>query len=115
MSYDKVLVGSNGEEYPYSELLENESYQYCLSINWDGKSGELVIINSGAHIEFDIDGSWLIFKVSPESIFPKATKLSENELVRYMSVLEENILSATLHSKAEMNYKYQKYLQTKNL
>ncbi|MBA6262712.1 hypothetical protein [Colwellia sp. Bg11-12] len=71
MSYDKLLVESNGEEYPYSELLENERYQYFISITWDDKDGELVVLNTGAHIEFDVDGSWLIFKVAPESIFQK--------------------------------------------
>jgi hypothetical protein len=115
MSYDKLMVSENGEEHPYSESLENGRYQYFISVMWDDKDGELVVINTGAHIEFDIDGSWLVFKVPPESLFPKAVKLSELELLRYMSVLEENIPSATSHSKEEMDSKYQQFLKSKKL
>jgi hypothetical protein len=86
-----------------------------ISVLWDDKDGELVIINTGAHIEFDIDGSWLVFKVPPEGLFPKEVKLSELQLLRYMSVLEQNILSATYHSKEEMDSKYQKFLKSKKL
>jgi hypothetical protein len=32
-----------------------------------------------------------------------------------MSVLEQNILSATYHSKEEMDSKYQKFLKSKKL
>ena len=48
MSYDKLLVGSNGEEFPYSESFDEDTYHYLISIVWDDRDGELSVLNNGA-------------------------------------------------------------------
>ncbi len=32
MAYDKTLIAENGEEFPYSESFDNETYYYHISI-----------------------------------------------------------------------------------
>ena len=53
MSYDKVITNENGEEFPYSESFDSESYYYKISIVLDDRDGELLISKWGSHIEFD--------------------------------------------------------------
>ncbi len=78
---------------------------------WGDRDGELVILKFGSHIEFDDDGSWLDFNVSPEEIFPNHNKLSESEIFKYMSILSERESEATVYTKKEMELNHQKFLK----
>ena len=115
MSYDKLLVGRNGEEFPYSESFDEDTYHYQISVVWDDRDGELSILDNGAHIEFDDDGSWLDFNFAPKNLFPDNKKLSEDEILQLLVALAENEENATTYSKAEIDKKYEKYLESKKL
>jgi len=112
MEYAKTLIDEEtGEEYPYNESFENESYFYEISVQYGDKDGELNILKAGSHIEFD-DGSWLDFDIAPERLFPQKDKLEESDLLKIMNFLFENIDKATLLSKKEMDAIYNKYLKS---
>lgn len=115
MSYDKLLVGSNGEEFPYSESFDEDTYHYLISIVWGDRDGELSVLNNGAHIEFDDDGSWLDFNFAPKSIFPGKAKLTDGEMLQLLVALSENEGNATTYSKEAIDKKYKKYLGSKKL
>ncbi|MBU3947274.1 MAG: hypothetical protein KJ826_03520 [Proteobacteria bacterium] len=113
MAYDKILIAEDGEEFPYSEYLDSGGYHYRISIVWNERDGELVVLNEGAHIVFDDDESWLDFNIAPKYIFPGNTKLSEHELIEFMSVLSRNEDKAVSYSKEKIESAYRKYLQEK--
>jgi hypothetical protein len=115
MSYDKLLVGSNGEEFPYSESFDEDTYHYLISIVWDDRDGELSVLNNGSHIEFDDDGSWLDFNFSPKSIFPGKAKLTNEEMLQLLVALSENEGNAATYSKEAIDKKYKNYLESKKL
>jgi len=115
MSYDKLLVGSNCEEFPYSESFDEDTYHYLISIVWDDRDGELSVLNNGAHIEFDDDGSWLDFNFSPKSMFPGKAKLTNEEILQLLVALSENEENATTYSKEAIDKKYKSYLESKKL
>jgi len=115
MSYDKLLVGSNGEEFPYSESFDEDTYHYLISIVWDDRDGELSVLNNGAHIEFDDDGSWLDFNFSPKSMFPGKAKLTNEEMLQLLVALSENEGNAATYSKEAIDKKYKNYFESKKL
>jgi hypothetical protein len=115
MSYDKLLVGNSGEEFPYSESFDEDTYHYLISIVWDDRDGELSVLNNGAHIEFDDDGSWLDFNFVPESIFPGKAKLTENDMLKLLDALADNEDKSTTYTKDTIDKKYKKYLESKKL
>ena len=43
MTYDKIIVSENGEEFPYSESFDENSYYYKASIVLNDRDGELFI------------------------------------------------------------------------
>ncbi len=40
MSYDKVIVSPSGAEFPYSDLSDEESYYYEISVVFKTKQGQ---------------------------------------------------------------------------
>ena len=114
MTYNKILIDNDGEEYPYSESFDDESYYYQISIVYDGRDGELNILKPGIHIVFDDDESWLDFNVAPEEIFPNKSKLTEIDLLKLISILETSKSKLKTYSKKEMDEYYKKFLQEKN-
>ncbi len=117
MSYDKTLIDHDGEEFPYSESIDDNGYYYRISILLDGKDGELNILNAGSHIEFD-DGTWLDFNVAPEDLFLNQDKLSEDDLINLMGFLCSDKIKhrRKLYSKEEVGQiyvHYNKYLNSK--
>jgi len=44
MPYDKVIVSPSGAEFPYSDLSDEESYYYEISVVFDDRDGELRIL-----------------------------------------------------------------------
>ena len=118
MNYDKTLIDSTGEEFPYSESIGSDGYYYKISIVFDDKDGELHILNPGTHIEFD-DGSMLDFNIAPEKLFPNQDQLSEDDLIRLMGFLcsdkTEKIRVLYSKEKVEQIYgQYQDHLKTKS-
>ncbi|WP_064608934.1 hypothetical protein [Photobacterium sp. J15] len=111
MSYDKVLVDLNGEEFPYSESFDSETYYYAISVVFDNRDGELLILRWGAHLIFDDDLSWLDFNLSPEEIFPARNQLSKSEILEFMQLCLENESNAKLYTKKEMDVQYQRFLK----
>lgn len=89
MAYDKVLIDSNGEEYPYSELINDDGYHYRISVVFQGKDGELSIIDDGIDLLFD-DGTWLDFNIVPKKLFPSQSSLSEEDLKNLIGLLESD-------------------------
>ena len=112
MSYDKIIVGENGEEFPYSESFDDESYYYEISIVLDGRDGELFISKWGSHIAFDDDDSWLDFKIAPEDFFPNQKKLTHGNILSYMYTLLEIESEGRVTPKEEIEKHYQRYLKS---
>jgi hypothetical protein len=113
MAYEKTLIDTNGEEYPYCVSFDGESYFYKISVVWKNRDGELNILNEGSHIEFDDDGSWLDFDIVPEKIFPNKDKLSETDLLLFIKMLESPEKKMKVIIKEKIEASYQKYLKTK--
>ncbi|MGK2232609.1 MAG: hypothetical protein ACI92O_001796 [Colwellia sp.] len=113
MSYDKVITNENGEEFPYSESFDSESYYYKISIVLDDRDGELLISKWGSHIEFD-DGSWLDYKIAPNELFPKQRKLTLDNILFYMQTILERESEAKLLTKQEVEKHYKNYLKQLN-
>jgi hypothetical protein len=111
MSYDKVLVSENGEEFPYSESSDEESYYYEISIVFDDRDGELFISRWGSHIAFDDDGSWLDFKISPDDFFPNQKALSHSNILSYMETLLIRESEGKLLSREDVEKLHQRYLK----
>ena len=86
MSYDKILIDEDGQEYPYSKTSDDNGYQYRISIVFDEKEGELSIINEGMDIQFD-DGSMLDFNIAPGHIFKDKQDLEVVDVVRLMNFM----------------------------
>ena len=76
MKYTKTFVAEDGEEFPYSEKIDEGGYAYWISVVIDSRNAELFICNWGAHIEFDDDRSWLDFSIAPELMFPGRNRLA---------------------------------------
>jgi len=110
MKYEKMLIDQDGEEYPYSESIDENEYHYRISIVFEEKDGELHVMNSGCHIQFD-DGTWLVFNIDPERLFVDQDKLSEADLLRLMHFLEHDKVRrlSVLYSKEEIEKFYAKY------
>jgi len=103
MAYDKILVSEHGEEFPYSEFSDGESYYYQISIIFDDRDGELFVSKWGSHIAFDDDGSWLDFKIAPSTLFPECQKLSHEHLLSYMQILSERESEGKIISREEVD------------
>ena len=113
MAYKLTLISSDGEEYPYSEDLDGDSYYYKVSIMLDERDGELQIMNEGVHVEFD-DGEWMDFSVPPpEKLFPGQSHLSEDDLFKLIGFLTSDKVETKLYSEGEITKMYDKY-KTKN-
>ncbi|WP_154186062.1 hypothetical protein [Vibrio vulnificus] len=56
MAYDQVMIDEDGEEYPFSSSIDEDGYLYRVSVVFDDRDGEWIILNLGSHIEFDDDG-----------------------------------------------------------
>lgn len=111
MAYDKTLIDKDGDEYPYSESIDEDGYYYQISIIWQDRDGELVILKEGAHLEFDDDGSWLDFNITPEDLFPKAVKLNDKMLLELLTAFVQNKSNARLYSKEQVESGYAKFLE----
>jgi len=114
MSYDKVLISESGEEFPYLESFDEDSYYYQISIVFDDKDGELFISKWGSHIAFDDDENWLDFKIAPEDFFPNQNKLSHENILSYMGVLLERESEGRVLVKEEIEKHYQNFLKSKS-
>ena len=92
MEYDLELIDADGDVFPYCEKLDEHGYYYRISIILGDLDGELQIMNTGAHVEFD-KGGWLDFKVpAPDEIFKGKTSLSQNDLLHFINLLlNENV------------------------
>lgn len=112
MSYDKIIVSENGEEFPYSESFDDESYYYKVSIVFDARDGELFISKWGSHIAFDDDESWLDFNIAPNDFFPNQKELTHDNILSYMNILLEKENEGRVISKDEIEKHYQRYLKT---
>ncbi|QBG34861.1 hypothetical protein [Litorilituus sediminis] len=112
MSYDKIIVNGNGGEFPYSESFDDESYYYEISIVWDDRDGELFISKWGSHIAFDDDHSWLDFKIAPNDLFPNQKELTHDNILSYMSTLQERESEGKIILKEEVEKYYQRYLKS---
>ena len=113
MPYDKTLIDESGEQFPYSESLDSGTYYYRISVVWDERDGELQVMQEGAHIEFDDDGSWLAFDVAPEILFPEQDGLSEGDLLSLLGFLASREQHARTVSAGELEAAYQVFLKQK--
>jgi hypothetical protein len=66
-------------------------------------------LKSGAHVEFDDDGSWLDFNFSPETLFPNQTQLSERDISRLLTKLASIEKEATVYTKEQIQNSHLKY------
>ena len=114
MSYDKTITNGNGEEFPYSESFDSESYYYRVSIVLDDRDGELFISKWGSHLEFDDDGSWLDFKIAPNEFFPRQKKLTHDNILFYMQTILEREREAKRLTRQEIEKHYKSYLNQHN-
>jgi len=112
MSYDKIIVSENGEEFPYSESFDDDSYYYEVSIVLDDRDGELFISKWGSHIEFDDDGSWLDFKIAPNEFFPNQKELTHENILSYMVTLLDRESEGTVLTKEEVEKHYQRFVRS---
>jgi len=112
MSYDKIIVSENGQEFPYSESFDDESYCYEVSIVLGDRDGELFISKWGSHIEFDDDGSWLDFKISPNEFFPNQKELTHENILSYMGILLDRESEGKALSKEAVEKHYQRFLKS---
>jgi hypothetical protein len=112
MSYDKVIVSENGEEFPYSESFDDESYYYEISIILNDRDGELYITKWGSHIAFDDDQSWLDFSIAPEDFFPNQRELTHENILNYMGTLLERKSEGRVIPKSELDLHYQRFLKS---
>ena len=110
MEYDKTLTSSDGEEFPYYSSSNNNEYHYGISVVWDERDGELVVMNEGVHLSFDDDNSWLRFPIQPSKLFPNQASLTKQDLIQLLQFLPEVTDQATLHTEKEIKEDYQKYL-----
>ena len=113
MPYEKLLIDSEGEEFPYSEELSNDGYYYRISVIYDDTDGELQISTAGSYLFLD-SGGFIDFNVSPESIYPGRDSLNEPELLEFMQYLYANQAKAIPYSKDEQQLIYEKYLLSRN-
>lgn len=111
MAYDQVMIDEDGEEYPFSSSIDEDGYLYRVSVVFDDRDGEWIILNLGSHIEFDDDGSWLDFNIAPEDMFPSKDKLQDVEILEFMHHCSCNMENAKTYTKDEMMVLYQKYKQ----
>ncbi len=114
MSYDKILVSGNGEEFPYSESFDEESYYYQISIALGDRDGELFISRWGSHIIFDDDESWLDFKIPPDDYFPNQRELSHANILTYMETILERESEGRVILKEEVEEHYQRFLKSES-
>ena len=112
MSYDKIIVSENGDEFPYSESFDEESYYYEISVVLDDRDGELFISKWGSHIAFDDDDSWLDFKIAPKDLFPNQKELTHYNILSYMNILLERESEGRIIPKEEIEKHYQRYLKS---
>lgn len=112
MSYDKVIVSENGEEFPYSESFDEDPYYYEVSIVLDDRDGELFISKWGSHIAFDDDGSWLDFKIAPNEFFPNQEKLTHENILSYMFILLDRESEGKVLSKDEVEKDCKRFLKS---
>ena len=112
MSYDKVIVSLCGEEFPYSDLSDDYSYYYEISICFDERDAVLFISKWGSHIEFDDDGSWLDYKIAPDDFFPNQQQLSHSNILAYMEILLSRESEGKLLTRADVEDSYQRYLKS---
>lgn len=114
MRYNKLLIDPNGEEFPYTESLDDAGekleYHYQVSVIWQNRDAQLNINRYGVHLAFDDDGSWLDFHTVPEKLFPKQHKLSEQDLLTLITKLETTI-KTTLYTKEQIDVSHQQYLK----
>ena len=113
MGYDKSFFDDDGEEYPYSVSFENGKYMYLISVVWNDRDAELVIQNSGSHLIFDDDGSWAVYRLPAEKIFPGKNKLSHDALLFYMGLLDKYSDRARIYTKDEIDISYEKFCDIK--
>ena len=112
MSYDKIIVSESGDEFPYSESFDDESYYYEISIVLDDRDGELFISKWGSHIAFDDDESWLDFNIAPKDFFPNQKELTHDNILSYMNILLERESEGRIIPKEEVEKHYQRYLKS---
>jgi hypothetical protein len=110
MAYDKVLIDSDGEEYPYSELITDDGYQYRISVVFRDKEGELSVIADGIDLRFD-DGTWLDFNIAPKKLFPGQYSLSEEDLKNLIGLLgsDQGKQKLKIYSKEQFKQIYTAY------
>ena len=112
MSYDKIIVSESGEEFPYSESFDEESYYYQISIVFDDRDGELFISKWGSHIAFDDDDSWLDFKIAPNDFFLNQNELTHANILNYMGILLERESEGLVMHKDEIEKHHQRFLKS---
>jgi hypothetical protein len=110
MKYEKTLIDNDGEEFPYSESFDDESYFYYISVIWNDRDCELNVLKDGTNLIFFDDGSWLDSNIVPEKIFPDKNKLTESDLLKLINILETEDIKTKLYTKKEMDLYYQKFL-----
>jgi hypothetical protein len=111
MSYDKVIVSPGGAEFPYSDLSDDESYYYEISVVFDDRDGELFISKWGSHIAFDDDGSWLDFKIAPDDFFPNQKALSHSNILSYMETILTRESEGKLLTREDVEKLHKMYLK----
>ena len=111
MSYDKVIVSPSGAEFPYSDLSDEESYYYEISVVFDDRDCVLFISKWGSHIAFDDDGSWLDFKIAPDDFFPNQKALSNSNILFYMETLLIRESEGKLLTRDDVEKLHQRYLK----
>ncbi|MBE1276853.1 hypothetical protein [Enterovibrio baiacu] len=109
MSYDKTFKDEDGDEYPYYEWFDEDSYYYHISVVWREREGELFICKWGSHIVFDDDRSWLSFSVTPEEFFPKQKELTTADILSFMDILSDNVSEARVIDEDELKKLYRIY------
>ena len=110
MEFNKVLKGKAGEEFPFSEKINEKGYLYNISVNWNDKECIVSIVNSGCIIVFE-GGDTIDLDIKPETLFPKKGQLSESDLLKILALSESSNLEGEFHSREEMNKIYEMYLK----
>jgi len=109
MSYDRQIIAPDGEEYPYSEAIDDSGYHYKVSVVYEDEDGELQVLNEGIHIELD-SGEWIDFIVPPpKRLFSGQKKLSEKDLLRVLSFLASESVKTKRHTAEEIQEAYLRF------
>jgi hypothetical protein len=97
----------------YWESHEDGEYYYELYVLVDGRVARIVVTNFGVSVDFkDEEGQpseSIHTNIVPNRLFGETEKLSWNQLLKIVSILESIGIEGTKYSKKEMDEMYEKW------